>query len=118
MKLVIDRRIWLRGEGPAVSYLLRGSDKKQCCVGILCEALGVSKENLQGIKGSQILVGFNLPEWLTQEGVDLFEVYKINDTWVPANVEVAAFEASREAKITELFAKHDIQVEFVDRKNF
>jgi hypothetical protein len=118
MKLVIDRRIWLRGEGSDVSYLLRGSDKKQCCVGILCESLGVSKKNLQDHKGSQTLSGFNLPEWLTPESDDLFKAYEINDTSVPANVEVAAFEASREAKITELFAEHDIQVEFVDRKNF
>ncbi|SRR6266478_5030960 len=122
MKLIIDRKIWLRGEGSAVSYLLRRSDGKQCCVGILCEALGASKKDLEGIKGSQKLVGFNLPAWLkpsdvnfgTSEIDDIFKAYEINDASAPANVEIAAFEALREAKVTALFAKHDIQVEFVD----
>lgn len=124
MKLVIDRKIWLRGEGSFMSFLLRRADQKQCCVGILCEALGVPKKDLEGVKGCQRLVA-DLPAWLTLPGadpgtfappqkIDLFTAYEINDEPAPSFSEVAAHEALREAKITELFAKHDIQVEFVN----
>ena len=41
MKLVIDRKVWLRGEGDAVSRLLRPEDQKMCCVGISGKALGL-----------------------------------------------------------------------------
>lgn len=47
--LVIDRRIWLRGEGSLESKLLRERDGKQCPVGILLEALGVPRDEMVGL---------------------------------------------------------------------
>jgi hypothetical protein len=104
----------LRGEGYEDSYLLRSKDGKQCCIGFLCEAFGVPKPDLKDIRGSQKLVKYrNLPEWLTVDsatdvsiGSDLFIAYALND-----NKRLS--EADREQRIAEIFAKHDIQVEFV-----
>lgn len=45
MKLVIDRKKWLRGEGRD-SYLLRPSDGKQCCLGFLGLACGYKPADL------------------------------------------------------------------------
>jgi hypothetical protein len=33
MKLTVDRKTWLRGEGDRVSRLLRPSDGQMCCLG-------------------------------------------------------------------------------------
>lgn len=33
MKLIIDRKTWLRGEGSLHSYLRRPADDKMCCLG-------------------------------------------------------------------------------------
>ncbi len=46
MKLVIDRNVWLRGEGFKNSFLIRLSDKKQCCLGFLGLACGIDAHHL------------------------------------------------------------------------
>lgn len=120
MKLVIDRSKWLRGEGSYNSYLLRATDKKQCCIGFLCEALGVPKDDLVAIKGSQRLIQHNLPAWLMtpnddlfcSKKSDLFKAYALNDMYAgePGYID----EANRELEITTLFARHGIEVEFTN----
>lgn len=112
MKLVIDRAKWLRGEDSQNSKLLRIKDQKRCCIGFLCSALGVSDSELLDVGGSQKLFA-ELPTWLKDSGEmadnehsDLFTAYDVND-----NPELD--EATREARITKIFARHDIQVEFV-----
>jgi hypothetical protein len=111
MKLIIDRKIWLRGEGAMKSKLLRSEDDKMCCIGIYCEALGVSKEALRDHSGSQVLEGFKLPDWIQppagdSEG-DLFSAYEIND-------DSGVRDYDRERTLTAIFARHDVEVEFID----
>lgn len=125
MKLVIDRTKWLRGEGSMNSFLLRDGDEKQCCIGFLCEALGVPREKLKDEKGSQVLLDVNLPDWLQtktskaqEQTSDLFIAYAVNDyngedSEVDETPIVVTSEEDREARIAEIFARHDVQVEFV-----
>lgn len=44
--LIIDRTLWLRGEGSGDSYLLRERDGKMCCLGFYCVAHGLSTEDI------------------------------------------------------------------------
>jgi hypothetical protein len=114
MELIIDRKIWLRGEGSDDSYLLRNSDNKQCCVGFLCEALGIDRETL---KGKKVADRFEVPKWMTERWgpekmigecpLDIQVAYETNDS-------TKLTEAEREARIAEIFARHDIQVKFID----
>jgi hypothetical protein len=115
MKLIIDRKIWLRGEGAMKSKLLRSTDDKMCCIGIYCEALGVPKNELLDHSGSQVLdgeaIGVKLPDWIQppagdSEG-DLFSAYEIND-------DNGTRDYEREKDLTEIFARHDVEVEFID----
>lgn len=91
--LVIDRSIWLRGEGEDESRLLRVADGKMCCVGIYLAACGVPSSQLEEVKcasevrrkwGTVLVRIPTFPEeaqWLRNEG-----------EWWP----VATFQASIE----------------------
>lgn len=57
MKLIIDRKTWLRGEGSEDSRLLRGSDGKMCCLGFYGLACGLEPKEIKGMEAP-----FNLPE--------------------------------------------------------
>lgn len=111
MKLTIDRSIWLRGEGSIASFLLRQSDNKQCCIGILLEANGVKRDKLMGV--SAVKNENNIPcvippdnlNWLNEDQVN--EFYSINDS-------KAYDDTFREQKLTEMFATHGIEVEFIN----
>lgn len=46
MRVVIDRKRWLRGEGTSNSFLLRASDGKMCCLGHVCKAYGKTDDEL------------------------------------------------------------------------
>jgi hypothetical protein len=120
MKLTIDRNVWLRGEGPVASELLRASDGKRCCVGIYLTALGVSDDRIRG-KG---IVGMleaetraSVPGWLSEARSS-----SLASTGVPSDVTClydtndfdTATAADRERIIAEIFAKHDVEVEFVN----
>jgi hypothetical protein len=118
MKLVINRKIWLRGEGSEKSYLRRG-DGKQCCVGIYCSALGVPEDELTGnVDATRIQKNSTLPSWLfctpgrMYSSRDANEAYQINDQVVLSDTPVES-ESERERLIAEIFARHDVQVEFV-----
>lgn len=121
MKLIIDRRIWLRGEGDAddnpadPACLLRESDGKRCCVGIYLRALGVPDSELKGVREAQGVRGLPADaHWLvdshehrmiqnSQAGLDL---YDLNDAKRPGGV-------VREARIRKKFAEHGVEVRFV-----
>jgi hypothetical protein len=114
MKLIIDRNTWLRGVGAANSYLLRPEDGKKCCIGILCSALGVSDNEMFNMRGSQRLINSELlPAWLNPPDTygyvvgDLFDAYNTND-------DIELTEDEREQHVAEIFARHDIEVEFVN----
>jgi hypothetical protein len=110
MKLVIDRTKWLRGEGYSVSKLLRSSDHKMCCIGFLCADLGIPESELLDVAGSHSQpFSCELPLWLAvrkDTESDLQQAYNINDEIFP--------DAEREQRLTEIFARHDVEVEFIN----
>lgn len=127
-KLIIDRKIWLHGkkqidqtgnEPFRASSLYRSLDWKMCCIGIYLNQCGVSKKILLDKPDATSLVDMDvkLPKqvaWLIQtetytEGgeyhinsTDSGELMKIND------------RSANENKIKKLFAKHDVEVEFIN----
>ena len=48
LKVEVDRRTWLRGEGSRDSFLLRRSDGKMCCLGSVALALGYTQDQIRG----------------------------------------------------------------------
>jgi hypothetical protein len=114
-RLTIDRQTWLRGEGFAKSFLLRPSDGKMCCLGFLGrDVCGLSPEHLEGKKSPGF--DFDLTEEWTQvsslityafESIDLIKLMTIND-------DSSRSDSQREVALTDIFAKHDIQVKFIN----
>lgn len=137
--LVIDRKIWLRGEGDSSGQLLRPDDGKMCCIGIYLEACGVPKELLKGqdVAHSGVVMPV-LPEeaqWLVA-GIhcamaqpDAQAAYAINDdalAWKdddgdndnedrePTLADAWTEAKYREEKLAKIFAKHDVEVVFTN----
>lgn len=81
---VVDESRWLHGEGMETSYLLRPSDRKQCCVGLYLEACGVPQSYLSFVDSAQnVSFTLNLRKQLPPEitsATGLLEVYHINDS--------------------------------------
>lgn len=110
--MIIDRSIWLRGEGSYVSFLLRRSDNKMCCVGIhLHEDRGFSKVELidtrlaeQHLDPREVSGSWLSQSWLVGQGwgwheTDLLttglinHLYEINDyTHIEEDVREAQVE--------------------------
>lgn len=117
MQLIIDRNLWLRGEGHDASALHRKSDGKMCCLGIYGLACGLPLDKLTGKNQPNELKGY--PEWLlihvtpsldskayTGCSTDCGDLIMCNDAKLYQDPE-------REAKITEIFSRHDVEVTFV-----
>lgn len=108
-KLVIDRKVWLRGE--RASYLLRRHDRKMCCVGIYLKACGVPEEKFKGLAGIiSVPEKVKFPEeaeWLRGLDTLLYGLYAVNDA-------LDLTEIQREAKIVKLFAQRDVEVTFIN----
>lgn len=114
-KLVIDRTKWLRGEGSEASRLLRPSDGKMCCLGFYSLSCGLTDKDIQNIPAAPEIA--EIPEvmdWLIEDcgnrivhSDDAAELMDYNDT-PPIR------DTDREAHITEIFAKHGIEVEFIN----
>jgi hypothetical protein len=118
IKQRINRHTWLRGEGSLVSYLLRPSDQRRCCLGQALGDAGMTDDELRGIKSPAELrkTGIVVPEqwkWLlsspsptmrahSEEGSKLMS---IND-----NEELTPEQ--REAQLTKVFAESGVEVEF------
>lgn len=47
--VVVDRAKWLRGEGSYDSCLLRPDDRKMCCLGFACKALGLRDDVIESV---------------------------------------------------------------------
>ena len=110
-KLAIDRKVWLRGEGSDSSALYRSSDKKQCCVGIYLNALGVPKRVMDNIGAADCID--KIPKsasWLLSEtyanSAQAENLYIQNDN---PNLN----PKTRERLIKDTFAANGVDVEFV-----
>lgn len=105
-KLVIDRSKWLRGEGYSVSQLHRERDGKMCCLGFFGLACGIALERLTGCGDPQDTnARGQWPEWL-------FDSNAVGNL-ITANDEQRFTQSEREARISAIFAKHGVAVEFV-----
>ena len=106
MKLIIDRKEWLRGEGGENSYLLRHSDHKRCCIGILGKACGIEDHIMLVETTADSTPDAAWPEWCLKSA-DIAEAYRVNDNPTIGDIK-------REHELTKIFARHDIEVEFID----
>lgn len=115
MKLMIDRCRWLRGEGMDASYLLRENDLKMCCIGFYAVATGISDKELLGRKNpSEVKSWHPSQKWLTEYPNSSDEELVDWDKLIKANDNVSLPEDQREVLIKEIFAKHSVQVEFIN----
>lgn len=118
-EFVIRRSIWLRGDGGAASYLMRG-DGKMCCIGIYLAACGVPTSELKSTKTAVRLSGYRKSmlhaagaDWLVNGAVGLAvhgQLMEYNDYIATSDVS----ESAREAAIAEGFASQGVAVTFVD----
>lgn len=100
MKLVIDRTKWLRGEGNSQSRLLRSGDGKMCCMGFYSLACGLKDDEIRDSPWPDHSES-RVPDWIHGKGLS-----RLNDSEdIP--------DALREQRISKIFAKHGVEVEFV-----
>jgi hypothetical protein len=117
MKLVIDRAKWQRGE-PGNGCLLR--DGRMCCLGFLGCALGIPADDLLEEATPGDVENSAWPEWLLGDmsgnstAGDL--LMRINDAALGSGSGGSAVtsEEQREHALAREFAKHGVEVEFVD----
>ncbi len=120
-KFVIDRSIWMRGDG---NGKLLDSKGQRCCVGIYLKACGISDTKMLAIGTANSLVfryrdtrpGEHVPKWLLKSvpaissdavtaSEDAEKLYSVNDS-------IGFSEEKREQEVKEHFAKNGIKVSF------
>jgi len=116
-KLTIKRSEWLHGEGPGASYLLRPTDGKKCCLGILATDCGATDEQILDKKSPADCRNIKWVDGLLQgqESNDLSD--QITNTCVNImswNDALCIYESRREEILTKYFQLIDIEVEFVN----
>lgn len=136
MKLIIDRSMWLRGEGSDKSKLLRGCDGKMCCLGFYAKALGYKDQDIfeeaepeDTIDRSSAEPQSKWPEWAVKvepdkEYLEDPEAYEepepevcqtnIIGSLMAYNDDHGLEESSREYHVGSIFRRHGVEVEFVD----
>lgn len=131
MKLVIDRTMWLRGEGADCSKLLRSSDGKMCCLGFLCLAHGMEGRKIEDVPSPMgIRTRYptaTIPEainWLLGTGEDSGDCAKLmryNDAQVAWDQESLGLmtpdqnlDEAREVAIARIFKRNGIEVQFIN----
>ena len=119
-KLIIKRSEWLRGEGYDRSALLRPFDNKKCCLGFYALSCGLKEKDIIGIDSPSRLRNYLSdrpkddlqPDWLFvsknhyYESKDCCTLMNINDS-------KSCSDEKREKIISETFAKHGVEVEFI-----
>lgn len=128
-KIIIDRKIWLHGKEQIdntgnnrqkASMLHRPLDKKMCCIGIYLNQCGVTKKVLLGEYDATSLIDddIKLPEeaeWLVTLGE-----YSPGNSFSNSSTDARRLMAindstANERTIKKIFAKHDVEIEFIDR---
>lgn len=100
-KVVVDRRNWLRGEGPKTSFLRRGCDGKMCCLGFAALALGISEAEITNISTFSEISPFNrerlkdfffdkenIFEYEPELSDDIVSLMKVNDDKIEFEPEI------------------------------
>ncbi len=114
-KLVIDRKIWLRGREAFKNSQLLRNDNKRCCVGIYLGQCGVKDKFLKGQDYAIGVPASKLPDeakWLIDfsdylNSDDAHRLYQIND-------QPEMSEKMREYLVKRKFKKYGIAVEFIN----
>lgn len=112
MKLAINRNRWIRGEGGRVSYLYRSSDKKMCCLGFYCLAIGIKIDQMRDIRSPYELARSSrraaeiVPLWLSER------FSEDTQALIEANDDEELPDAEKEILIKDIFAQHGVKVEF------
>lgn len=107
-KFTIDRKSWYRGNGPAVSKLLR-EDGKMCCVGFFAKACGFSDSDINGAERLEIPLatacaeGRDMGDDVREQ--DMQGIYGINDN-------ITMHDSQREVLIKDKFRLIGVDVEF------
>jgi hypothetical protein len=130
MKLTIDRAKWLRGEGSGSSLLLRERDGKQCCLGQLGFACGLTSAQMMNTGAPSVIhiASESDPDsesnrkaiWSRQvKEAGLLFLYDDNLSpycfdLMETNDDRELDEDYREERLTYLFAKIGIEVEFIN----
>ena len=120
MKLVIDRKTWIRGEDSGASCLLRSSDGKKCCLGFYALACGLHENQIREKPAPANLSNTGIKQWndtmYRSIPTDAYQTLKhssIAQHLMLINDEVCfSSEEEREQKIKELFARIGVEVEF------
>lgn len=104
---VLDRSRWYRGQDNG-ARLLRAKDGMMCCLGLYLESCGVPHEELLEREYPSRVSGF-IPEeamWTVLSSDDLKVAWTNDDS--------ALSDDDREPKLVELFARHGVNLTFVD----
>jgi hypothetical protein len=117
--LVIDRKKWYRGKGPASSALLTES-KKMCCLGFLGRAEGLKPKDIRGITTPS---DSDLPkELLTPSFKKLVEYHhsdlpfdnELCKKLTKLNDKEDISDKERESKLRPLFRKLKYKLKFIN----
>jgi hypothetical protein len=119
MKLTIQRSKWLHGEGSDQSFLLRESDGKMCCMGFYLRAVGLTDDQIRDKTTPEdvAMAIINSPaSWLLTprwNGGSALE-NSIDCSFLINKNDIINLKVDREEAIAKLFAKHEVEVEFVE----
>lgn len=112
MNFTVIRSKWYRGKGADDSMLLR-NDGTSCCLGFYGTACGIEEDDMINIGYPANADIESWPKWIQPASMaknhskDCELAMEIND-------DASITDAEREAKLTELFAKHGDVVTFID----
>lgn len=108
----LDPNVWWRGPDSMGLLDFPGGQRKQCCIGIACTAMGVADEHIKFVTYPQYVQGIELPEpiaTLANAYEAAKDVYQLNDS----GADVFDSDEVRVAAINNELAKHDIDLQFV-----
>ena len=117
-KLVIERDRWCRGGGDDTALLVADGPRRgtMCCLGFFGQACGIEASSLLNKKAPGSVHSAAWPEWLVQRRDGETGVYQQNTQvgtdLVGFNDSESVDDQERESRITEIFAKHGVTVEF------
>jgi len=114
MQLVIDRRLWLRGQGADSSYLLDSETGQMCCLGFLCVAVGINENAIAGVRAPCCLVSTTeLHPWLEFLTNGRYPS-TISQNLTKANDAKSMTDMDREQTLRTDFKAHGINVKFIN----
>lgn len=114
MKYTIDRRTWLRAEGPNRSKLYRPSDGKMCCLGQVCLQEGLRVDQIYDLSSPFYLspTASEKIKWMFEDQPYSYMKKPICDMMYVNDSEVSDEEI--EEKLIKFAKELDIELEFIN----